>query len=283
VADILDPPKVGVSGCEIDAALGGGGISEPSIQAEGRADGRPTLPEGRAAPAADAAAVPAEAPACPYCGQLARLVTGETIYPQRLDLAQKYFWQCVPCDAYVGTHAGTQRPLGTPANAELRRARTILHDRMLDPLWKLAPECGAYNYAQGDASARKQIQRSARLRVYAFLSHKLGLPIDETHTGMFTIELCRAAWTALKGATYVEIRDWYKQRLDAAGAKHRKHAVEQAPPGPPRPPGPSRNRPCPCGSGLNFKRCCAPDAMAKHAAVGVAIKADEDADRVATS
>ena len=53
---------------------------------------------------------------------------------------------------------------------------------MLDPLWKSKPK-----------GKRKQ----ARIQVYKFLSEKMGLPPNKTHTGMFTIEQCREAWKAL--------------------------------------------------------------------------------------
>lgn len=158
-------------------------------------------------------------PTCLYCGQLAQLVTGDAIYPHRPDLAHKYFWECAPCDAYVGCHAGTQRSLGVPARKELRRARNALHDQVIDPIWKSAPECGVYACAPGDERARKSIQRSAQPRVYRFLAHKLGLPLEETHVGMFTIEQCHAARTALEGVTYLEIRDWCKQQEDLAPEK----------------------------------------------------------------
>jgi hypothetical protein len=204
---------------------------------------------------------PAAAPACPYCGQQARLVGGDVIYPHRPDLAEKWFWLCAPCDAYVGTHKGTQIPLGTPAKADLRCARSKLHDLMLDPLWKTAPDCGAYDDARDNPRARKHIQNSARHRVYAFLAHKLGLSVDETHTGMFTIEQCRAAWKALRRVSFLEIRDWYRQQHGLVDTQARTSGAGEAPP---RPPGPSRNKPCPCGSGVIYKRCCAPDAVAKR-------------------
>lgn len=59
---------------------------------------------------------------CDYCGADAKLVTGDVIYPHRHDLRARRFWQCVPCDAYVGTHANSlnHHPLGRLANAELR-------------------------------------------------------------------------------------------------------------------------------------------------------------------
>jgi hypothetical protein len=112
------------------------------------------------------------APVCQDCGELSLLVGGDVVYPHRPDLAEKWFWLCAPCDAYVGTHSGTTVALGTLAKAPLRRARRKLHDLLLDPLWKNAPDCGAYDHALGDVRARKHIQRSARARVYEFLAHK---------------------------------------------------------------------------------------------------------------
>lgn len=44
-------------------------------------------------------------------------------------------WRCMTCDAFVGCHRGTTKPLGTPANAELRQARQRAHGAF-DPIWK---------------------------------------------------------------------------------------------------------------------------------------------------
>lgn len=72
---------------------------------------------------------------CPYCQQTTKLVNGLKIYPHRSDLGHKKFYLCEPCDAYVGCHDGTNVPLGTPANAELRSARKRAH-AVFDPIWK---------------------------------------------------------------------------------------------------------------------------------------------------
>jgi len=214
----------------------------------------------------------AMAPACTHCGQIAVLVTGETIYPHRPDLWERYFWQCTSCEAWVGTHKGTQRSLGFPANKELRRARTMLHERMVDPLWENAPYSGEYPDAQTtDARALKKIRKAALEHVYHFMAHKLGIPRDVTHIGMFTLEQCSAAWMALSGVPYREIRAWSKERLRGLDAMRGASAAGHAAP-PPRDPtlGPPRNRPCPCGSGVKYKWCCAPDAKAKGAVTPVA-------------
>lgn len=154
--------------------------------------------------------LPDEVPSCAHCGEFSRRTTGEEIYPHRTDLHSKVFFKCGSCDAYVGAHSDTGAALGRPANKELRDARIVLHNRMVDPLWQKAPETGGYT--PEDDNARKLIQRAARHRVYAFLAHQMKLPKEQTHVAEFDLEQCRDAWRALRGRTYPEIRDWWKAR-----------------------------------------------------------------------
>jgi hypothetical protein len=131
------------------------------------------------------------APICPYCGAVAILVTGADIYPHRQDLAEKRFWSCAPCDAYVGCHPpmdaygkggqgdGTV-PLGRLANAELRGLKQRAH-AAFDPLW----------------TSRAMSRRKA----YAWLATAMGLPSKNTHIGMFDEAQCRAVIEAVKART----------------------------------------------------------------------------------
>lgn len=41
---------------------------------------------------------------CPYCGSKTEYVDGTVIYPHRPDLANRKFYICRPCNAYVGCH-----------------------------------------------------------------------------------------------------------------------------------------------------------------------------------
>lgn len=111
-----------------------------------------------------------QAPVCPHCQAVTIFVRGDVIYPHRPDLAEKGFWQCAPCDAYVGCHDGTPEPLGTPANAELRKARSRAHGEF-DVIWK-----EARLMSRGDA--------------YAWLANKLGISIDGCHIGRFDLATC---------------------------------------------------------------------------------------------
>jgi hypothetical protein len=106
---------------------------------------------------------------CPYCGDAAELVTGDTVYPHRADLHSKRFYRCVPCGARVGCHKGTDRPLGRLANAELRRAKMAAHDAF-DKMWKL--------------------RRMTRNEAYGWLANELNLSRKECHIGMFDVQRC---------------------------------------------------------------------------------------------
>ena len=117
---------------------------------------------------------------CPYCGEPAKLTTGRHVYPHRPDLADKLFYECRPCAAYVGCHPGTDRPLGRLADAELRRWKQRVH-AAFDPHWKNVR--GA----------------SARSRAYARLAREMGIPAAECHTGMFSVELCKKALAVIQG------------------------------------------------------------------------------------
>jgi hypothetical protein len=146
------------------------------------------------------------APLCGTCKTGARLTDGKEVYPYRLDLHDRPIWKCDGCGGYVGCHPGTTKPLGTPADAALRKARGTLHDQRFDPIWKTADSCGLYT--PEDNRARWTIRRRARDRLYQWLAAELDIPVERCHIGMFDLETCRRAWSALHGITYPQIREW---------------------------------------------------------------------------
>lgn len=107
---------------------------------------------------------------CAYCSQPTEFVGGDIIYPHRPDLAEKKFYRCVPCEAYVGCHPGTETPLGRVANAELRKAKMAAH-AAFDPLWR-----------EGGMK---------RKEAYAWLRKAMNLAEDQCHIGMFDVDQCR--------------------------------------------------------------------------------------------
>lgn len=123
---------------------------------------------------------------CPYCNAKAALVDGRELYPHRPDLRDKLGYQCAPCDAWVGCHPGTDRPLGRLANAELRKAKMAAH-AAFDPLWK------AKQRRDGCSKGR------ARGKGYAWLADQLGIPPSECHIGMMDVATCRRVVAICEG------------------------------------------------------------------------------------
>lgn len=111
------------------------------------------------------------APICPYCNVIAKLEDSAKVYGGR---SYGMIWLCAnfpECDAYVGVHKGTSKPLGELANSKLRRARKASH-KAFDSFWK----------GPGGLSRKK---------AYRALAKALGISVDNCHIGMFGIEDCK--------------------------------------------------------------------------------------------
>jgi hypothetical protein len=91
---------------------------------------------------------------------------------------------CRRCDAWVGVHKGTDKPLGRLANKELRDWKKKAH-AAFDPLW------------QAKLSKRRRERGEnykkvwARGSGYRWLSEQLGIERKLCHIGMFDVETCR--------------------------------------------------------------------------------------------
>ncbi len=75
---------------------------------------------------------------CRYCGGVIRLVPAQKIYgasTDRLGLAGENIYLCQNCNARVGCHKGTNRPLGNVANEVLRLKRRETH-QVFDQYWQ---------------------------------------------------------------------------------------------------------------------------------------------------
>ena len=112
-------------------------------------------------------------PICPYCENESKKCTGLEIFPERKDLMDKIFYRCISCDAHVGCHPGTDKPLGSLADSNLRSLRSKLHS-IFDPLWK-----------EGIWGTRRQ--------AYLKLSYLLGIELNECHIGKFNVDQCKKA------------------------------------------------------------------------------------------
>lgn len=114
--------------------------------------------------------------ACPYCGAGVSLANSIRVYGA--DYGLLYLCDRYPaCDAYVGAHRGTDRPLGTLANAELRSWRNRAH-AAFDPLWR------------DGAMTRKA--------AYRLMCELLGIERREAHIAMFDVERCKQLIEAIR-------------------------------------------------------------------------------------
>lgn len=75
---------------------------------------------------------------CSYCNGTPKWVENKVIYGKNYGKSYMIWW-CEPCDARVGCHQNTRMPLGTLANATLRKLRNKCH-KLIDELWGTGEE-----------------------------------------------------------------------------------------------------------------------------------------------
>lgn len=110
---------------------------------------------------------------CRYCGGVVRLVPAETVYGEstiRLGLKHEKLYQCQNCNARVGCHKGTTRPLGNLANEVLRLKRIETH-QVFDNYW-----------------TQKGISRT---QAYHWLAKRMHLSGSRAHIGGFEMDQCQ--------------------------------------------------------------------------------------------
>lgn len=106
---------------------------------------------------------------CRYCGNPVVLTSNKEIYGREFRNGKIYL--CRNCGTFVSTHPGTDIPLGTLANEELREYRKEAHF-WFDRIWK------------------RPTRITTRFKAYGWLALKMELPREKTHIGMFEKEQC---------------------------------------------------------------------------------------------
>ena len=111
---------------------------------------------------------------CRYCGGVVRLAPAAEVYgaaaARRLGIEREKFYQCQNCNARVGCHKGTTRPLGNLANETLRLKRKETH-QIFDSFWR---ERGM-----------------PRTQGYHWMAKKLRLSEPLAHIGGFEMDRCQ--------------------------------------------------------------------------------------------
>ena len=115
---------------------------------------------------------------CRYCGGVIRLVPASSIYgesAERLGMKEEWLYQCQNCNARVGCHKGTRRPLGNVANEVLRLKRMETH-QVFDSFWRA--------------------KRMSRTKAYRWLSEQMELPESKAHIAIASLS---HQWRLLPG------------------------------------------------------------------------------------
>lgn len=115
---------------------------------------------------------------CPYCKGETKFVDSKVIYKKK---SFGMIYLCEACDAYVGTHKGTEKALGRLANKNLRYLKKEAH-KYFDIIW--------------------QEKHEKRNKVYYYLSLHLKIPQKYTHIGYFSEKTC------------LEVINWSKMVLN---------------------------------------------------------------------
>jgi hypothetical protein len=109
---------------------------------------------------------------CHFCGGTAYLEDNSIIYGESKGSGKSYVCENFPrCNTYIAAHAGNWAPMGTLANAKLRRMRSQCHGKF-DKLWR-----GKAKMTRKDA--------------YIWLADKMGVDLDHAHFGCFTEDQCK--------------------------------------------------------------------------------------------
>jgi len=127
---------------------------------------------------------------CPYCNREAEWVENKEIYGKNYGKSIM-MWLCRSCDAHVGCHNNTKRPLGTMADYITRHWRKRAHENF-DPLWK-----GVW--------VRNSTAKLNRERVYNSISNQFGFRV---HIGEADEEMCKKiiSWCQIKNEKHQERR-----------------------------------------------------------------------------
>lgn len=91
-------------------------------------------------------------------------------------------------------------PMGIPADANTRRARRLVHERM-DAIW-MAITLAAWT------KGYKKSRFEARSQMYLWLGSQLNLTEQECHVGRFDYERCMDALNLLEQVTNEDVARW---------------------------------------------------------------------------
>ena len=121
---------------------------------------------------------------CPYCGGTVVYRSADGIYKNNHKNTMLYVCSNYPeCDSYVRVHEGTNKPVGTLANAKLRALRIETHQYL------------------------EKVQRKKNIskkETYRWLAGVIMAPLSETHIGYLGEYYCNEIIKECKKVLYSE-------------------------------------------------------------------------------
>ncbi len=143
---------------------------------------------------------------CRYCKAPVALSNNSRIYGRSYG-TWPWVYHCTKCDSHVGTHPGTDIPLGTLADAPLRKHRSAFKDTF-NPLW--------VNSLGG---------RWSRTKAYTWLAGVMKIPVHQCHGAWFDEAQCIAATQYCR----VQLSRWYtppaRKKNDDQAQNHQQGGV----------------------------------------------------------
>lgn len=133
---------------------------------------------------------------CRYCQGTVIIANNSYIYNGTSYGDYPWIYVCTSCKACIGMHPETDIPLGTLANAELRKVRMEVKNKF-NPLW--------------------QGRKMSRTEAYQRLAKAMGISQSKCHFGMFDLKECYKAMSALRTGLEDKVEDpAWKSKLKKA-------------------------------------------------------------------
>jgi hypothetical protein len=104
-------------------------------------------------------------------------MTGRELYPAKPELANKHYFACRNCDAWIGCKDGTWEPVGRLADADLRRAKQSVH-AAVEPI--LTSVMSTHNLTKSQA----------RAAIYRWIATELDIADGNANIGDFDLKQC---------------------------------------------------------------------------------------------
>lgn len=126
---------------------------------------------------------------CSYCGEYAELISSDKMFSNSPSYPNKFFYRCVPCNAYVPCYEGTKTPMGRLADRDLRKAISDAKRAYYDVI----------NFKIRNGTSKQSAFRSTKI----WLAHKLHIPTEGLNFNMMTHDEC------LRAETFCKNYIWY--------------------------------------------------------------------------